>query len=209
MKKSFKTISKPSSTKYIEKKSVFIAHSFHVTSEAEALQHIAECKKTFWDATHNVYAYYICGESMQPAQKYSDDGEPSGTAGMPVLEAIRRLDLEDVLIVVTRYFGGVQLGAPGLVRAYGKAASLALAESQIIEKTFCNQLRISLTYSLFEKLQKILEKTSAKQVCVDYSEDVLLTLNIPIDDLDLVISSIIELSNGQVKIEQIKGTFLY
>lgn len=113
----YKTVSKESCTEIVRQKSRFIAHVSPVTNEGEAIDFINKIKKLHPTASHNVYAY-ICRE--QNSQRYSDDGEPSGTAGVPVLEVLKKEGLTDACIVVTRYFGGTLLGAGGLVRAYGK-----------------------------------------------------------------------------------------
>ena len=113
---------------FTEKKSLFIGYAISVSSEEEAQAIIKQKKKEYADATHNVYAYMI-GDSIA---RYSDDNEPQGTAGMPTLNSIRMSGISDVLVVVTRYFGGILLGAGGLVRAYSTAASMALEEGQCI-----------------------------------------------------------------------------
>lgn len=113
---------RPAAETMIEKKSRFTGRIWPVETEEEALAHIKKTRDEFWDATHNVYAYIIKGG----ATRYSDDGEPGGTAGMPVLNVLRQAEISNVCCVVTRYFGGTLLGAGGLVRAYGRAAKLAL-----------------------------------------------------------------------------------
>jgi uncharacterized YigZ family protein len=116
MEKEYRTVLSEAAVEIEEKKSRFIASVKPVSTEEEAFEFINLLKSKYWNATHNVYAYYINGDI--PAQKFSDDGEPSGTAGMPVLETIKRFDVQNLVIVVTRYFGGIKLGAAGLVRAY-------------------------------------------------------------------------------------------
>jgi len=128
----YKTISKEATVEMEEKKSRFIANVKPVSSEEEALEFINNIRAKYWDATHNVYAYYISGENI--IQRFSDDGEPSGTAGMPVLEVIKRMELKDLVVVVTRYFGGILLGASGLVRAYSKSAALGIEAAGIVTK---------------------------------------------------------------------------
>ena len=139
----YKTIYKEAEAEIIEKKSKFIATVRPVKTEEEAQSFIEEMRKKYWDATHNVFAYQI-GERNQ-IQRFSDDGEPSGTAGLPVLDVLKGEDVKDVAIVVTRYFGGTLLGTGGLVGAYGKAARRTF-EAGIIEKSF---MKISCNYGLF------------------------------------------------------------
>ncbi|MEI6602014.1 MAG: YigZ family protein [Clostridia bacterium] len=209
MKTSFHTIKTQTSATLTEKKSVFLAHSFLVQTEHDAALAIQECKKKYWDATHNVYAYYLGAQSQslqdspqreQPLQKFSDDGEPSGTAGLPVLETIRKRDLENVLLVVTRYFGGVPLRAPGLVRAYGKAASLCLDASAVTTMTLCQELICTCAYPQLEKIQQCLAPRSLKQTAIDYAEDVVLTLQVPVDEVASLCAALTDVTNGQILI---------
>ena len=125
--KSYNTVHTGGQGEIVEKKSRFIANVFPVTSEEEAFQRLEETRKKHWDARHNCWAYVLGGNP--PTERMSDDGEPAGTAGKPILEVIRGKGLTDVLVVVTRYFGGTLLGTGGLVRAYSHGASLAIAEA--------------------------------------------------------------------------------
>ena len=196
MKSSYQTISIEASIKYVEKKSVFLAHSFLVTSETQAQQLISDAKKKYWDATHNVYAYYISGEETQVSQKFSDDGEPSGTAGLPVLDSIRKANLENTLIIVTRYFGGIQLGAPGLVRAYSKAASMCLDESAVVTKLICTSIKLNFEYSLLEKIQKFLLSKSIETASIVYKDVVEMDVLVPVDITEIFASEIFDLTQG-------------
>ena len=135
MQKEYRTVAAEAFAEFEEKKSKFIATVKPVASEEEAAAFISGLKSRYWNASHNVYAYYICGDNI--LQKFSDDGEPSGTAGLPVLEAVRKLAVQDVAVVVTRYFGGTLLGAAGLVRAYGRSATLGIEAAGIIKKQLC------------------------------------------------------------------------
>lgn len=148
--KQYKTIYKESQTEIIEKKSRFIAHVKPIKTEDEAVDFINQLKSKYWDATHNVYAYSLMENGIQ---RYSDDGEPQGTAGIPTLQAIKNLDLNDVVAVITRYFGGTLLGASGLVRAYNKSAKEGLVEGEIVTKKFCKNISVTIDYSFLGKLQ--------------------------------------------------------
>ena len=150
MKPSYKTVARSATATMIERKSKFIATVRPVKTEAQALDLIAEMKSKYYDATHNVYAYII-GEGN--IMRYSDDGEPSGTAGVPVLEVMRKEGLIDTAVVVTRYFGGILLGGGGLVRAYGASAKLGLDEAKIVTRTLCDLVEVSCDYTLFGKVQ--------------------------------------------------------
>lgn len=155
-----KKIKRPRNTaniEFVERKSVFIGFSTFVENEEKALEIIKQKKKQYSDATHNVYAYVI-GDSIA---RYSDDNEPQGTAGMPVLNSIRMSGITDVLVVVTRYFGGILLGAGGLVRAYSTAASMALEEggARVFETYYAYSVKLS--YSDYGKFVTELQNVNA------------------------------------------------
>ncbi len=149
---------------FVERKSVFIGYSAIVKNEEEALNIIKERKKKFADATHNVYAYIIGDGTIA---RYSDDGEPQGTSGMPTLNAIRMSGITDVCVVTTRYFGGILLGAGGLVRAYSTAASMALEAGGISVFEKYIEYEISCPYSDYNKIQSLL---SAYDVIIDNTD---------------------------------------
>ena len=135
----YKTVQNHAETLLVEKKSKFYSNVCPVESEEEALEFLATIKKKYSDATHNVYAYIIDENNIF---RYSDDGEPGGTAGMPVLDTIRKEGLVDVIVVVTRYFGGTLLGTGGLVHAYGASAKQGLIEAGIVTRTLCNIVEV-------------------------------------------------------------------
>lgn len=147
----YKTILKSNQAEIIEKKSKFIGTSMPIESEVEAEEFINSMRKKYYDATHNVFAYQL-GERNE-LQRSSDDGEPSGTAGKPILDILKNEDIKNVAVVVTRYFGGTLLGTGGLVRAYSKCAKDALISSQIIEKVLYQEFEISVDYNLSGKVQ--------------------------------------------------------
>lgn len=128
-----KTIKEDVSTQIIEKKSKFIANLFYVTSEEEAKEKLEKTRKKYYDAKHHCYAYRIA-DAKNVIEKASDDGEPSGTAGAPMLHLLNKLELANVLLVVTRYFGGILLGTGGLIRAYTQVSQSAIEKSQILEE---------------------------------------------------------------------------
>jgi len=135
----------------VVKKSKFISNVLPVENQDEAEKYIDAFRKKYWDATHNVYAYTI--GLNDEIQKFSDDGEPAGTAGKPVLEVIKSITLKNVLVVVTRYFGGILLGAGGLIRAYGDSAAAGLNEAGIVKKTKYNIYEVKVDYNQLGKLQ--------------------------------------------------------
>lgn len=153
---SWKTVQGPARIEYEVKKSVFIADVAPVTSGEEATDFLRKIKKEFPDARHHVYAYRTGDEVVE--QRYSDDGEPSGTAGMPVLDVILRQDLSDVIIVVTRYFGGILLGTGGLTRAYSTSASMGVSEAKVCTMEMLELFHVKVDYSLADRLRYAAEK---------------------------------------------------
>ena len=150
-RESWKTIASVSRIEYEVKKSVFIASCAPVTSGEEAVAFLRAVKKEYPDARHHVYAYRVGGETIE--QRYSDDGEPQGTGGMPVLEVIKHQELDDVICVVTRYFGGILLGTGGLTRAYSTAAAMGIEKAKPCRMEMRELFHVKVDYSLSEKLQ--------------------------------------------------------
>lgn len=149
-KECYKTVSGCGEALLVEKKSKFIANVKPVETEEEALKFLAEMRSEYSDATHNVYAYVIDENNIF---RYSDDGEPGGTAGMPVLDTIRKEGLVDVAVVITRYFGGTLLGTGGLVHAYGTACRMGLENAGIVTRTLCDCCSVRTDYTLIGKMQ--------------------------------------------------------
>jgi len=184
---------------YIEKKSRFIARVWRVGSEEEALAHIAEMRKKHYDARHNVYAYIIRGGAV----RFSDDGEPGGTSGMPTLNVFRAGGIFDVCCVVTRYFGGILLGSGGLVRAYSTAAKMALEAAGTAEMGRWERFQAVCAYPLYEKLRR--EALAAGAVIDDtaFGQDVTLTLLARAGKGEALAARLRELSAGTVDITQL------
>ncbi len=164
-----KKLKKTAEIEFTEKKSLFIAIAVPIKSEEEALEIIKQRKKKYSDATHNVYAYTLGDGTLS---RYSDDAEPQGTAGMPALNAIRMSGITDVCVVITRYFGGILLGAGGLVRAYSTSASMALEAGGIAVYEPFVELKCSCSYSDYQKLQPILTSYEAIIADTEFSSDV-------------------------------------
>ena len=192
----YKTVFRHAEAELIEKKSRFIAHVKPIDNEDEAIEFINSLKAKYWDATHNVYAYLLHGN----IQRYSDDGEPTGTAGIPTLEVIRKEELKNVVVVVTRYFGGTMLGAGGLVRAYGKSAKEGLVAAGIIRKKLCHRLMINADYTLLGKIQNEIALGGDIIDEILYQEDVCLSVLIPVSQTESFIKNMIDTCNGRVKI---------
>jgi len=166
------TLAKAASAEMEERKSIFIGHATPVTSEEEARAFIEKKKKEYYDARHNVYAYVLDGGSIV---RYSDDSEPQGTAGIPILNVIKMSGATDLCIVVTRYFGGILLGAGGLVRAYSAAAKLAMDEAGFAVFEDYNMYSMTVSYSDYQRLTVALEKIGVSEDGCEFGEGVTVT----------------------------------
>ena len=162
----------------VEKKSRFIAHVFPVSEEQEALDFIERLKKEYWDARHNCYAYVI--GARNELQRFSDDGEPQGTAGKPILEVLLGEEIHNCLVVVTRYFGGTLLGTGGLIRAYQASTKEGLAQSVIAEKCQGKKISLRTDYNGLGKLQYIMGQMDISMLDTIYTEDVEAILLVPL-----------------------------
>lgn len=178
------------------KKSRFICHLFRVTDEQEARHHIEAVRKEHWNANHNCTAWAI-GEKLA-SQRSSDDGEPSGTAGMPMLEVLRRREVTDTLAIVTRYFGGIMLGAGGLIRAYGGAVSEGLDAIGVVERVPLSVVEIVADYETSGRLENAIRARELNLTNVDYGVDVAFELVMPPSDVAAIQTWVQELTNGDV-----------
>ena len=185
----------------IVRRSEFIAHAAPAKDEEEAWRFVEEIRELHRDATHNVYAWRVGFD--EELVRSSDDGEPAGTAGRPVLEVIQREDLRNVVVVVTRYFGGILLGAGGLVRAYAKAATEVLREAP---KALCQprqRLRIRLDYGALGKLQNEIIQIGGAIEEADYGAVVVLDVLLPLTAVDFISQTALDLTRGEARIEQL------
>lgn len=185
---------KEGASEYIEKKSRFLGLIVPVTTEAEARAQLDAVKKREYDARHNCWAYIL--HSGQ--KRYSDDGEPQGTAGQPILNVLEREGVQDVLCVVTRYFGGILLGAGGLCRAYTKAAKDALDDAGISELRPWSVLRLDCPYALFERVKLELEKRGGTVISSEYGAQITLTAALPEPEEPVFAKALQELSAGNM-----------
>lgn len=188
---------------FVERRSRFIGHIFATETEEEALARLKQMRETYWDATHNVYAYII----RDGATRFSDDGEPGGTAGMPVLQVLQREEIFNVTCVVTRYFGGILLGAGGLVRAYAHSAKIALDAAGRSLKQVWTRLYLPCPYNWFERIR--LEVTAFGGVIesTDFGADVSFDLLLPEAQIAPFLARVTDLSAG--KIEGLVGNNVY
>jgi uncharacterized YigZ family protein len=198
----YTTVEREGVAEFEEKKSVFIGHCVRVTSEEEAAAYVKQLKKQYADARHNVWAYLLRGGIVA---RYSDDGEPQGTAGVPVLDVLRKSGAEDVCMVVTRYFGGILLGAGGLVRAYSHTASLALCEARIITYEKYDEISLTCSYSDYQKLSAELPKFGAIVDGTDFSDDVVLRFALKQGQTADLLAKVQEMSAGKI-VPEVKGT---
>ncbi|HHW48901.1 MAG TPA: YigZ family protein [Clostridiaceae bacterium] len=206
MRKEYKTVLRYATAEIEEKKSRFIASVKPVSTEQEALDFIQSLKTKYWDATHNVYAYYIGGDNV--VQRFSDDGEPSGTAGLPVLEVIKRMELQDLAIVVTRYFGGTLLGAAGLIRAYGKSASMGIEAASVARRVLCKQMIITVEYALFGRIQSQIISKGFTIKDIIYGQDVEMMVFVPVDEVEGFSKMVVDDSSGRALVETGENTYI-
>lgn len=204
----FNTINKNIETYIVEKKSKFIANIFYVETIDEAEEYIKQIKKKYHDARHNTFAYAIETGDLGIAVKYNDDGEPQGTAGAPMLKVILENKLSNVLVVVTRYFGGILLGTGGLVRAYTDVTKKAIEESEIVEKTAGHEIKISVTYDNLENLKYYLNKREINILDVDYGVNIDLIIEISKEDLEEITKNASEKKLDIIKLDILKEKFV-
>ena len=201
---SYITIHKRSSFEYEDRKSIFIGEAMPVSTEEEALFFIESVKKNYPDARHHVYAYVLRENSIM---RFTDDHEPQGTAGMPVLDVIRKNGLTDVVVVVTRYFGGTLLGTGGLVRAYTAAAIGAIEEAKIIKYDIYVTLSIEASYSDYQKFSPIFAECGYRSEDIRYTDKVILTGSVSKDNCEDLQNKLVQATAGRVKIEIIDEKF--
>ncbi|MBQ8004289.1 MAG: YigZ family protein [Oscillospiraceae bacterium] len=180
---------------FTEKRSRFIGQVRYTTTEEEALAFIAEMNEKHKSAGHNVYAYSLRNNNIM---RYSDNGEPQGTAGLPVLDVFRKQEVFDFCCVVTRYFGGILLGTGGLVRAYSHAAKIALDAAGIAVMRLWTDGTMNIPYNLFEIIQKEIASLGATVTSTDYGAEVTVKFLIPTEEFDALAAKIFDISSGRV-----------
>lgn len=200
----YKTVEKEASDFFIEKKSKFIGYAKPVKTQEEAVEFISKIKSKHWDATHNVYAYVLRENNIQ---RYSDDGEPSGTAGVPVLDVMLKESLVDVCVVATRYFGGTLLGAGGLVRAYSHTSKIALEAAGIITMAQCSVMSAEVDYSFYDRLNILLSDFSAVILNTSFSDKVCVEFSVKENIVNLLNAKLIDVSNGKYALKFLRSEF--
>lgn len=197
---SYRTVVGDGSGEYVEKRSKFIANAYHVESEEEALAIIEETRKKYWDSRHCVYAYVIKNNNIA---RFSDDGEPSKSAGAPIMDILSREGLYDCLITVVRYFGGVLLGVGGLVRAYSVSAKSAIEDAGTVLMEPCSVFGVTVSYSDWGKLQNIVRTNNAQITKSEFSENVYAEITVKSELSEKLRADINEIFNASLELSLI------
>ena len=189
------TVKKQGEAEITIKRSRFIATVKPVKTEEEALEFLSSLKQKYWDARHNVYAYILRENNTM---RYSDDGEPAGTGGVPVLDMLKKEGLTDIIVVVTRYFGGILLGTGGLVHAYSSAAREGVDDAVRLEMVRCRRLSIKCDYALWGKVQNELMSFTLKMLPPEYTDTVSVTVFVPVEDTVRLEKTLTEATNAKI-----------
>ncbi|MBQ9963812.1 MAG: YigZ family protein [Clostridia bacterium] len=204
METAYKTVAAEATAEYVDRRSRFIATVRPVTDEESALRFIAEKKKEYWDARHNVYAYVLRESGIS---RFSDDNEPQGTAGLPTLEVLQKQGLTDCVVVVTRYFGGILLGTGGLVRAYSQSAAQAVANAGVVERRLCTHGEIVCDYAQYGWLQSLIPECGGRLDDAVFADDVTVLLHFPVEDVDAFCARLTDRSCGALTFQAIDEEF--
>lgn len=202
--KEYKTVEFESKDEFVEKKSRFIGYVKPVKTQEEATNFINSIKSKHWDATHNVSAFVLRENNIQ---RSSDDGEPSGTAGVPTLDVLLKENLVDVCVVVTRYFGGTLLGAGGLIRAYSHSSKIAVEAGHIITMAPCKVLSVSVDYSFYDRLNILLSEFNSNIENSEFTDNVTVSFSVRENTVPLLQDKLTQLSNGKNIFKEIGEKF--
>lgn len=200
MSDSYRTVYEPAEDGFEEKRSQFIGRIAPVKTEDQAVEFINSVRAANRKARHNVYAYILRGGNIS---RYSDDGEPQGTGGVPVLETLKKAKLTDVCVVVTRYFGGILLGTGGLARAYSNACGLAVKKARIMEICRCSEITLRCDYSLYGRLAQLFAQYGAKVKSENFAESVTVVLLVKSAAAEGFKEKLINAANGRLDLEEI------
>lgn len=201
-----KTISQGGEASWEIQRSRFITHTAHAENEAQAQEFIRTLKKKYFDARHNCSAYVLGADGN--LQKSSDDGEPGGTAGSPILEAIKKNELTDTVIVVTRYFGGIKLGAGGLIRAYSHSAVLGIEASTIVRTTLFDRVGVTIDYTLLGSIENLLRQKGIRTEDTVYAEKVQLILLLEKENGEDILAALTDLTAARCQIEPLGEIYI-
>ncbi|MCH5298690.1 MAG: YigZ family protein [Ruminococcus sp.] len=204
MSTSYKTVRDFGCDELTEKRSRFIGYCKPVTTEQDAIDFINKIKKEHWDARHNVYAYCLREGQIK---RYSDDGEPQGTAGMPVLDVMLKNEVTDAVVVVTRYFGGILLGTGGLVRAYSAGCKIALDSAKIVTMQLCSDCSVTCSYTQYGKLNTLIIAGGGYVDDTDFADDVTLRFHIPTELIPALNKEFADATAGKISVEIIEEKY--
>lgn len=196
----YRTIGFEANDEFIERKSRFIGYVKPVTTQEDAVAFINEIKSKHWDATHNVYAYVLREGQVR---RYSDDGEPQGTAGIPVLDVLLKENVTDCVVVATRYFGGTLLGAGGLVRAYSHTAKIAVDAGGIVTMKLCKILKVTCDYNFYGRLNSLIPEMGGVIDDSEFSDNVTVTFQMPVGIVPEFEAKLVDMSLGKFHSEEI------
>ncbi len=202
----YRTVLNEASDEFVERKSRFIGYVKPVKTQDEAVSFINEIKSKHWDATHNVYAYVLREGQVR---RYSDDGEPQGTAGIPVLDVLLKENVTDCVVVATRYFGGTLLGAGGLVRAYSHTAKIAVEAGKIITMKLCKALRVTCDYNFYGRLNSLIPEAGGVIDDAEFADNVTVTFKLPVDEVGSFEAKLVDMSFGKLHSEEIGEEYKY
>ena len=206
MRDNYRTVNLFGESEYVIQKSRFLTYVKRTETEEEAIHFINDIKKLHHNATHNCSAYLI--GAHDEIQKANDDGEPSGTAGVPMLEVLKKQGLKDTAVVVTRYFGGIKLGSGGLIRAYGRATSEGIEATGVVERRLHNVMKVAIDYTWLGKVENEIRQSEYPLKEIQYTEDVELYIYVPVEKIDPFTDWITEITNGQSTITSSAQLFL-
>lgn len=205
MRPNYYTVTGYGTTDIYIKKSQFIAYVERVETEEEAIAFIDKIKKKHHDATHNCSAYTVGPKHR--IQKANDDGEPSGTAGIPILEVLLKRNLEDTVVVITRYFGGIKLGSGGLIRAYGQSTTRGIDATGVVYREKNDIIGVTIDYTWLGKVENEVRQSTYTIKDIDYTDDVTMYIYVPLDKKESFTEWMTELTNGQATIETVDTIF--
>ena len=201
---SYRTVRKEGCGEYEVKRSRFLCYAAPVRSQDEAAAFIASIKQKHWDARHNCSAYILREGGVK---RFSDDGEPQGTAGMPILDVLEKSEVTDVCVVITRYFGGILFGAGGLVRAYSHSAALALEAGEIITMVKCAECELTCDYTLYGRIPALIAEHAGKETGTDFTDSVTVRFRLPEDEVDAFQAQLTEYSSGRYSVDLLGSGF--
>lgn len=196
----YKTVREFGADEFVEKRSRFIGYCAPVKTQEQALEFIEKIRSKHWDAKHNVYAYILRSGSIK---RYSDDGEPQGTAGVPVLDVMQKMDITDAVVVVTRYFGGVLLGAGGLVRAYSHGAKIAIAAARPAVMTLCDNCFLKCSYDRYGKISAAISQQGGTIDDSAFTDEVSISFHIKTGELNALNRELAAISSGEVEAQKL------